>query len=172
MKQSASYCAAGLLAAGVFVSGAASAQAQNPPSNAPGRSVVKQADVEFLYPEQVNVPSGKPAPVTLHFRVAPGLHINSHAPREEFLIPTAFSIPDSSGVHLENATYPTGSDLALPSDPNDKLSVYTGEFTIDTRILANLGDHLVEASLRYQACNNTTCMPPKTITVPIDVVGK
>jgi hypothetical protein len=29
----------------------------------------------------------------------------------------------------------------------------------------------VEAKLRYQACNNDTCMPPKTITVPIDVIG-
>ena len=34
------------------------------------------------------------------------------------------------------------------------------------------GDHLVEAKLRYQACDEAQCMPPKTITVPIDVVGK
>ena len=172
MKRSLSSIAAGLLAAAVLASGAISARAQDPPSNAPGRSVVKQADVEFLYPEQINVPAGKPAPVALHFRVGPGLHINSHAPREEFLIPTTFSIPDSSGVRLENAAYPTGSDLTLPSDPTDKLSVYTGEFTIETRIVANPGDHLVEARLHYQACNNTVCLPPKTITVPIDVVGK
>jgi hypothetical protein len=30
----------------------------------------------------------------------------------------------------------------------------------------------VEAKLRYQACDQTQCMPPKTITVPIDIVAK
>jgi hypothetical protein len=34
------------------------------------------------------------------------------------------------------------------------------------------GDHLVEGKLRYQACDRNECMPPKTITVPIDVIGK
>jgi hypothetical protein len=39
-------------------------------------------------------------------------------------------------------------------------------------MVAAAGDHLVEAKLRYQACDNNACMPPKTITVPIDVLGK
>jgi hypothetical protein len=30
----------------------------------------------------------------------------------------------------------------------------------------------MEAKLRYQACDNNACMPPKTITVPIDVIAK
>jgi len=30
----------------------------------------------------------------------------------------------------------------------------------------------VEAKLRFQACDQNACMPPKTITVPIDVIGK
>jgi len=31
---------------------------------------------------------------------------------------------------------------------------------------------MVEAKLRYQACDANACLPPKTITVPIDVVAK
>ena len=142
------------------------------PANPPAHSIVKPADVEYLYPEQVTIPAGQASKVTLHFRVGQGLHINSHTPREDFLIPTTFSVPESSGVRLETADFPAGSDLTLPFDPNEKLSVYTGEFSIDTRIVADKGDHLVEAKLHYQACNNTTCMPPKTMTVAIDVVGK
>ena len=136
------------------------------------RSVVKGDAVKYLFPEQINVVAGQSSPVTLHFRIADGLHINSHTPREDYLIPTTFSVPDGVGVRLAQASYPAGIDLTLPSDPNTKLSVYTGEFAIQTRIVATPGNHLVEAKLHYQACNQTQCLPPKTITVPIDVIGK
>ncbi len=138
----------------------------------PGRSILKGAAVEYLFPEQVTVAAGKASDVALHFRIAQGLHINSHTPKDEFLIPTIFSIPDGSGVRLEAASYPAGTDFTLPLDPGNKLSVYTGEFAIQARIVATPGNHLVEAQLRYQACDNNQCMPPKTITVAIDVIGK
>jgi DsbC/DsbD-like thiol-disulfide interchange protein len=141
-------------------------------AQSPNRSLVKPPDIEFLYPEQVSIAANQPTKVVLHFRVGEGLHINSHEPREKFLIPTTFSIPESSGVHLEDAVFPPGTDLTLPSDPNDKLSVYTGEFTIETRLTASSGDHLVEGKLHYQACTNAVCLPPKNLTVAIDVVGK
>ena len=67
---------------------------------------------------------------------------------------------------------PTGSDITLPADPTTKLNVYTGEFTIQTQIVSTPGDHLVQAKLRYQACSQTECLPPKTIPVAIDVIGK
>ncbi|MGD0801784.1 MAG: protein-disulfide reductase DsbD N-terminal domain-containing protein [Terracidiphilus sp.] len=146
------------------------ALAQTPSLTA--RSIFKPAAVEYLYPEQVTLPAGKATKLALHFRIAPGLHINSHAPSEDELIPTTFSIPEDSGASLEGAVYPPGEEFTLPIDPSTKLSVYTGEFTIQASIKATTGDHLVEAKLRYQACDNNACMPPKTITVAIDVVGK
>jgi DsbC/DsbD-like thiol-disulfide interchange protein len=136
------------------------------PRNAPKPAVV------FLYPEQVTVPAGKPTTIALHFRIAPGLHINSHTPSQEELIPTTLTIPPDSGVRLVSAVYPPGTDFTLPLDPNTKLSVYSGEFIIQARIVAASGGHLVEATLRYQACDNNACMPPKTITAAIDVIGK
>lgn len=138
----------------------------------PGRSVLKGAAVEYLFPEQVTLAAGKASDVELHFRVAPGLHINSHAPKDEFLIPTTFSIPEGGGVRLEVADYPAGSEFTLPLDPETKLSVYTGEFTIHARIVAAAGNHLVEAKLHFQACDKSACMPPRTIPVAIDVIGK
>ena len=159
-------------AAAVLALATLAAHAQFPLDAPQDSSVAKSNAVEYLYPEQVTVPAGKPSAVEMHFRVARGLHINSHAPKDSYLIPTVLSIPASSGVSLENATYPPGVDFTLPLDPNTKLSVYTGEFTIFTRIVAQRGNHLVEAKLRYQACDNNACMPPKTITVPIDVIGK
>ena len=122
--------------------------------------------------EQVTVPAGKFSAVTLHFRIEQGLHINSHTPSGEFLIPTVFSIPGDEKVKLKAADYPSGALITLPSDPKNKLSVYTGEFVIQAMIVAPQGNHLVQGKLRYQACNNSQCLPPKTITVPIDVIAK
>jgi hypothetical protein len=136
------------------------------------RSLVKDDAVQYLFPEQVTVVAGKASPVNLHFRIAAGLHINSHTPSEDSLIPTTFSIPEGTTVKLEGATYPAGVGLTLPADPKTKLSVYTGEFAIQARIVAMPGNHLVEAKLRYQACNQSQCLPPKTIPVAIDVIGK
>ena len=146
--------------------------AQSSLTDAPRRSITKADAVEYLFPEQVSVPAGKPSPVALHFRIREGLHINSHTPHDSYLIPTVFSIPEDSGVRLDSASYPAGADFTLPVDPDTKLSVYTGDFVIQTRIVATSGDHLVEAKLHYQACDQNACMPPKTITVPIDVIGK
>jgi DsbC/DsbD-like thiol-disulfide interchange protein len=137
----------------------------------PSRSGAKAEAVQYLYPEQVTVPAGKATPVALHFRIKEGLHINSHQPKDEFLIPTVLSIPDASGVHLEDAAYPAGTEFNLPVEPKSQLIVYTGEFSIQARIVAQRGEHMVEAKLRYQACDANACLPPKTITVPIDVVA-
>lgn len=135
------------------------------------RSSVKSESVQYLFPEQVTVTAGKSSAIALHFRIVEGLHINSHTPSDEFLIPTVFSIPAGDGVKLEAANYPTGANITLPSDPKTKLNVYTGEFVIQAKITAPRGNHLVQGKLRYQACNDSQCFPPKTITVPIDVIG-
>jgi hypothetical protein len=163
-------CAA--ICALLALSGTASRAQDDGMMEKPHKSAAKTDAVEYLFPEQVTLPAGKPSPVTLHFRIQQNLHINSHTPREQYLVPTEFSIPESSGVWLASATYPAGSDFTLPADPNEKLLVYTGDFTIQTKIVATPGDHLVEAKLHYQACDQNACMPPKTITVPIDVIGK
>ncbi len=165
------FCVAAVLIAlaGLVAEGVQGQFISNSPRN---NSVLKTDAVQFLFPDQVGVPAGKPTPVTLHFRVADGLHINSHTPSDEFLIPTDFSIPDGMGVRLGTATYPPGKIISLAFDPTTKLSVYTGEFEIQARIVAARGNHLVQAKLRYQACDQNQCLPPKTINVPIDVIGK
>jgi hypothetical protein len=157
--------------AAVLALGAAALFAQGQADD-PGRSILKGAAVEYLFPEQVTVAAGKASAVALHFRIAQGLHINSHTPREDSLIPTTFSIPAGFGVRLDRASYPSGADFTLPLDPSTKLSVYTGEFVIQARIVAAAGNHLVEAKLRFQACDKIACMPPRTIPVAIDVIGK
>ena len=83
------------------------------------RSLLKTEAVAYLFPEQVTVAAGKPSPVTLHFRIASGLHINSHTPSEDYLIPTTFSIPDGGGVRLDKAEYPAAFSSRCPTTEDE-----------------------------------------------------
>ena len=132
----------------------------------------KPTAVVYLFPEQVSIAAGKPSPIDLHFKVAAGLHVNSHTPRSEELIPTTFKFPETPGVRLTKVDFPPGADFALALDPGEKLSVYTGEFIVHAELVATRGEHLVQATLRYQACSSDTCMPPHSIPVAIDVIAK
>jgi len=132
----------------------------------------KTLAVQYLFPEQVALTPGKPTTVELHFRVAPGFHINSHSPLGEGMIPTTLMLPENSPIRLVKAAFPSGTDFSLPLAPAEKLSVYTGEFVVRVQLLAPAGERLVEASLRYQACDNNACMPPHTIPVVFDVVAR
>lgn len=161
-----------IVAAAAFALCALAAHAQFVGSSAPSRPGAKANAVTYLFPEQVTVTAGKPTPIALHFRVAQGLHINSHTPADDFLIPTSLAIPSGSGVELKSAVYPAGALTALPVDPKTRLSVYSGEFIIQAHIAAAAGNHLVQGQLHYQACDNDECMPPQTIPVVLDVIGR
>jgi Disulphide bond corrector protein DsbC len=132
----------------------------------------KPTAVTYLFPEQITLVADKPTAVDLHFKVAAGLHVNSHTPHAEELIPTTLKLPETSGVRLSKAAFPPGTDYAFAINPQEKLSVYTGEFTIHAELVAAKGEHLVEGTLHYQACNNESCMPPHSIPVAIDVIAK
>ncbi|AXC14656.1 hypothetical protein ACPOL_5408 [Acidisarcina polymorpha] len=153
--------------------GCAAAGAQDLPANqAIQSSRGTPSSVTFLFPEQVSIPAGKPAPVDLHFRVADGLHINSHTPREKSLIPTNLAVVEMNALKVTGVEFPSGTDYAFAFAPSEKLSVYSGEFVLHAHLAAPAGQYLLQASLRYQACDSRSCYPPKTIPVAIDVIAK
>ncbi|GGG96451.1 protein-disulfide reductase DsbD domain-containing protein [Silvibacterium dinghuense] len=145
-------------------------------SSAASKEGAQPQSVEYLFPEQVSVPAGKDAVVELHFRVKPGMHINSHQPREKGLIPTQLIVaeggPGSGTVDVSAVDFPSGGDFSLPSMPSEKLSVYTGEFVLRAHIHANAGDHMLEAALRYQACDDRSCYPPRKAPVAVNIMAR
>jgi hypothetical protein len=128
--------------------------------------------VTYLFPEQVSIPAQKSTAVELHFRVADGLHINSHAPREKSLIATNLAVAETSALKVTGVEFPAGTDYAFAFDPSEKLSVYTGEFTVNAHLTAPAGNYMLQGLLRYQACDSRSCYPPKTIPVAVDVIAK
>jgi hypothetical protein len=130
------------------------------------------AAVQFLSPDKVNIPARRAAQIDLHFRVADGLHINSHAPTDKTLIPTRLAVVEVQGLNVTAVDFPAGTQYAPQFAPREKLSVYTGEFVLHAHLTAQPGEHLLEGGLRYQACDANACLPPRTIPVSVTVVAQ
>jgi hypothetical protein len=111
--------------------------------------------------------------VNLDFRVPPGYHINSNTPKSEFLIPTALKMDLPTDIVLGKIEYPAGEDKNFPFSPDEKLSVYSGDFTIAVAVhpLHSVvpGKYEMRGVLRYQACDNAACYPPKNLPVSFEV---
>lgn len=139
------------------------ANAQSSILGAPSRS---RPNVVYAAEPQ-EVPAGKYAVLEVRFQVAPGLHVNSHTPHSQLLIPTALTLSPASGIRPGKLQYPVGRLFSFSFDPGDKLSVYEGNFTVKVPVVATAGEHVLSGTLKYQACNNASCFPPKTLPVKI-----
>ncbi len=121
----------------------------------------------------VTVVAGKPNPVELHFRVRNGYHINSNRPHSDLLIPTTIKLAPPNDVMGGKITYPPGQDLSFPFSPDEKLSVYAQEFTIKalltTTRIASSGKFTVHGELRYQACTDNACFPPRSLPLQFNI---
>ena len=121
----------------------------------------------------VHVKQGGSAPVQMMFRVHPGYHINSNKPNSELMIPTAVKLDPPTDFAVAKLTYPAGKDYTFDFSPDEKLSVYTGDFTVKGVVITNKktprGTFRVHGSLRYQACDNRACYPPANVPVQFDV---
>lgn len=122
--------------------------------------------------EAQTVHAGKPAVLELRFQVLQGYHVNSHTPKSELLIPTAVTLQPAAGVKSGTLEYPNGTPYSFSFDPGTKLDVYAGAFTVKLPVVATAGEHTVDGTLRYQACDNASCYPPRTVPVKIAFTAK
>lgn len=163
---------ASVAAAALAFGGGFGSALQKLPWQSAGTSAPNAPMVRFLYPQQVQVQSGKPYTVEMHFRISHGLHINSHTPLQKSLIRTELNAAPPAGIKITTLQFPAGTPYAFPAFPAEKLSVYTGEIVVGMRIVAQRGNHLIQGSLRYQACDMNTCFPPRNVPVAVDVVAR
>jgi len=121
----------------------------------------------------VTAPRTTQTQVELNFRVSSGGHVNSNTPKSEYLIPTTLKMDIPTDIVLGKIAYPAGKDVTFPFSPDESLSVYSGDFTITVAVhplkSVEPGKYVMHGQLRYQACNNTQCFPPKTLPVNFDV---
>ena len=125
-------------------------------------------------PAVITAKPGEVAKATLSVTVATGYHANSNKPADAYLIPLQLTW---------NSGPLTAAGIVFPKPEIHKLgfsdkpvSVFTGTFDIVTRFkaagAAAPGKSTVTGKLHYQACDDRSCLPPKTIevTLPVEIV--
>ncbi len=110
--------------------------------------------------------------------VKTGYHVNSNVPSEEYLIPLKLTWKSTGALEGGQVAYPKPVVERYPFQlPNEKpLSVYTGNFelTANFKVAANApaGPGMAVGQLRYQACSDKACYPPKNVEVTIPYTVK
>jgi hypothetical protein len=113
--------------------------------------------------------------ITADFRIQlrEGYHVNSDKPADSYLIPLRFTwLPGPAQPIETRFPAPKLEKFEFSQKP---VSVFDGEFktTSKFRISADAPTGLsrLAGKLRYQACNQRMCLPPRTldVTVPLEI---
>lgn len=111
------------------------------------------------------VTKGRKARATVVLEIPHDLHTNSNNPGSEYAIPTTVKITPVSGVKIGSVVYPRGMNKKFEFSEK-ALNIYEGkvEFAFDVTVPTSYRKPKVEikVAVRYQACTNEVCYPPKT----------
>jgi len=125
------------------------------------------------------LPAGGTCKIVIKLSIKKGWHINANPPRPKFLKPTELTIESKQGVKLSDVRYPKAKPFTLEGF-DEPLHVYEGEVSLygTLQIPANAKTEQaeIELKIRYQACNDTQCLSPKTLKlkgkIPIAAAGE
>lgn len=107
---------------------------------------------------------------TLRFAVvidiAPGWHINTNVKRPAFIIPTQVNLEGKLETKIDAVDFPRGKSFQIDG-LDEPLTVYENQVILFGNLVvppeaAGQTEEL-EFSLRYQLCNDTQCLAPKTL---------
>lgn len=108
-----------------------------------------------------------PGEAVLELRIAPGWHVNANRPGDEYLIPTTVAFTPPAGVLVGAVSWPPPEERRLAFSGDTPLRLYSGTVQLVAPLsgVAAPGALPLVATVRYQACNDTVCLPPRTVEV-------
>ena len=121
--------------------------------------------LNYSPPKTVIAKAGGAAETALSLKLEAGYHVNSNTPSNPYLIPLRLTWNPGPFETVEVVfPGPRTEKFGFSETP---LSVFTGDFEIVTRFkvatTAALGSGTLTGKLRYQACNDRTCLTPKRL---------
>ena len=106
---------------------------------------------------------------TITLSIPGGLHTNSNRPSKDYLIATTVRV-SAVGAKTGAVSYPRGRNRKFQFS-EEPLNVYEGtvSFGFNLTVPANFKGNAVKvrAVVRYQACTDEVCYPPKTKEVTL-----
>ncbi len=121
-------------------------------------------------PQRIAAKRGESAQVKIPLSVQPGFHVNSNTPSDEYLIPLKLTWKSTGALEAVTVVYPKPA-LEKYEFSEKPLSVFTGKFELTAHFKvaagAPAGPGVAVGQLRYQACSDKACYPPKTVEVAV-----
>lgn len=102
----------------------------------------------------------------IEIELAPGWHINSTKPLDEFLVPTSLQV-EAEGFEPGEQHWPKPDSVHSPA-AGGYMSLYSGRIPVRVEMKpkkAKVAPGRTKVTLHYQSCDNATCFPPKSVTV-------
>jgi len=125
-------------------------------------------------PPSEAVARGATAPVKLVATIDAGWHIYSLTQGPGGPTPTKITLPKDQPFTIGGEIKATAPDVKLDQNFGINVETYVddAEFTVPVKVdpAAKVGDKVLVA-VRYQVCNESTCLPPHTekISVPLTI---
>lgn len=151
---------AGLLLAGLCAGGA----------SAPAAAAEEKADAPkvraraFLKTDKL--PAGGKTEVAVVLDVHPDWHIKSN-PAPKYAIPTTVTVKTARGTTVGEFAFPT-LPPAKPGGPRRPVEKLAGRVVLRAPVAVPVAaagaDETLTVTVKYQACSDTSCLRPKTLT--------
>ena len=111
--------------------------------------------------------------VMLQLDIATGWHINANPAGQDNLIPTTITVNTETSLEIADVAYPKGRSTRFEFS-SESLNVYEESLTIPLRLKQKPNtkhDKNVPITLQltYQLCNETECLLPQTLEIPLEV---
>lgn len=110
--------------------------------------------------------------VSVNIVIDDGWHINGHEPAQDFLVATTLSFELPDGIEVSAVEYPQPHTRRLAVGGDRDLRLYENSVVIEGELhyVANAASGVKPAAiLYYQACNDTVCLRPASLTVPLSL---
>jgi thiol:disulfide interchange protein DsbD len=120
-------------------------------------------------------PQGSEFQLAVVIDITKPYHINANVVKDDFLIPTEVKVTAPKGLTAGTPVYPpfkVGTFFG-----NQELNVFEGKTAIKVPIrvdpAAAPGEVTLQAKVKYQACDDKNCFPPKSadLSIPVKIVA-
>ncbi len=115
---------------------------------------------------------GESIKAALEVKLQEKFHVHSNKPLDPLLIPTVLKVEPPAGFTLAGTAYPEPVMLKAQFQ-TEPLAVFEEHFTLGALLNVGAdvapGSYTIPASLKYQACDDEKCLPPKTLKLEFTV---
>jgi suppressor for copper-sensitivity B len=126
-----------------------------------------------LEPARFEVSAGSESTLTAVVTIDAGWHLQAHVPTYDYLIPTVLRLDLPAGWDAPRVDYPAPTRYKF-SFAEEELDVYEGTLRLPVRLGAPAGatpgSLTVGGALRYQACDDKSCLPPVDAAADLTLV--